>query len=303
MILKPGTPYAGQVLAEIIEEAGVPAGVFNLVNGRGSTVGTALSRHPDVDMIAFTGSTGVGIQVQKDAAETVKRVSLELGGKSPQIVLPAADLAAAAADAVGRVMGNTGQTCAAPTRTLVQREQLDAFVGPVRKAVEALTVGDPTGAVDMGPCANESQWNTVQRYIGLGIDEGATLVTGGPGRPDGLDVGWYARPTVFSDVTNEMTIAREEIFGPVMSILAYDTIDDAIAIANDSTYGLAAYVFGTSNEPIESVASRLRAGQVMIDTAYPDLHAPFGGFKESGNGRIWGTAGLEEYLETTAIVR
>ncbi len=303
VILKPGTPYAGQVLAEIIDEAGVPAGVFNLVNGRGSTVGTALSRHPDVDMIAFTGSTGVGIQVQKDAAETVKRVSLELGGKSAHIVLPDADLAHAAQDAVSRVMNNSGQTCAAPTRTLVPAELYDEFTAHVRAAVEARTVGDPTTPVDMGSVANEGQWHTVQRYIEVGITEGATVAAGGPGRPDGLGQGWFARPTVFSGVTNDMTIAREEIFGPVMCLIPYDGLDDAIAIANDSPYGLAAYIAGTDPDVIAETASRLRAGQVIINDAYPDLHAPFGGYRQSGNGRIWGTAGLEEYLETKAIVR
>ncbi len=303
VILKPGTPYAGRVLAEILDEAGVPAGVFNLVNGRGSSVGTALSRHPDVDMIAFTGSTGVGIQVQKAAAETVKRVSLELGGKSAHIVLPDAELAHAAQDAVSRVMSNSGQTCAAPTRTLVPAAHYEEFTAHVRAAVGQLTIGDPTTSVDLGSVANEAQWHTVQRYIEIGLAEGATLAAGGPGRPDGLDRGWFARPTVFSEVTNEMTIAREEIFGPIMCLIRYDTLDDAIAIANDSPYGLAAYIAGTDPGTIAYAAGRLRAGQVIINDAYPDLQAPFGGYKQSGNGRIWGTAGLEEYLETKAIVR
>ncbi|EPP0044750.1 aldehyde dehydrogenase family protein [Pseudomonas aeruginosa] len=302
MILKPGTPYTNQVLAEILHEAGVPKGVFNLVNGRGSVIGTALSRHHGVDMIAFTGSTGVGIDVQKDAAETVKRVSLELGGKSPHIILPDADLQAAAQGAVAKVMRNSGQTCIAPTRTLIPRAQKVELEALIRTAVEAIRVGDPLTDVFMGPAANEAQWHTVQKYIQKGIDEGATLLIGGPGRPEGLDVGWFERPTVFTDVHNDMTIAREEIFGPVMSLIAYDTIDDAIAIANDTPYGLAAYVDGSDQSVIQDVASRLRAGHVMLNGAQPDFQAPFGGYKQSGNGRIWGLAGLEEYLEIKAVV-
>ncbi|ACB93700.1 aldehyde dehydrogenase family protein [Beijerinckia indica] len=302
MILKPGTPYTNQVLAEILDEAGVPKGVFNLVNGRGSVIGMAFSRHPDVDMIAFTGSTGVGIQVQKDAAETVKRVSLELGGKSPHIILPDADFEAAAKGAVAKVMSNSGQTCAAPTRTLVPRAHKAELEAMIRTAAEAIRVGDPLTDVDMGPVANEAQWHTVQRYIQSGIDEGATLLAGGPGHPEVADEGWFARPTVFADVRNDMTVAREEIFGPVMSLIAYDTVDEAVEIANDTPYGLAAYVDGSDDKTVQDVASRLRAGQVILNGAQPDLQAPFGGYKQSGNGRIWGLAGLEEYLETKAIV-
>jgi aldehyde dehydrogenase (NAD+) len=302
MILKPGTPYANQVLAEILDDAGVPKGVFNLVNGRGSVIGAALSRHHDVDMIAFTGSTGVGIGVQKNAADTVKRVSLELGGKSPYIILPDANLQTAAQDAVERIMRNSGQTCMAPTRTLIPRVHKAELEALICTAVEAIRVGDPLTDVFMGPAANEAQWHTVQKYIQKGIDEGATLLTGGPGRPKGLEAGWFERPTVFTDVRNDMTIAREEIFGPVMSLIAYDTIDEAIAIANDTPYGLAAYVDGGDQSVVQAVASRLRAGQVMLNGAQPDFQAPFGGYKQSGNGRIWGLAGLEEYLETKAVV-
>ncbi len=302
MVLKPGTPYTGQVLAEILHEAGVPRGVFNLVNGRGSTVGTALSHHPFVDMVAFTGSTTVGIQVQKDAADTIKRVTLELGGKSPHIVLPVADLAAAARHAVAGVMSNAGQTCAAPTRTLVPRQHKDEFERHARVAIEALVVGDPTAAVDMGPVANEAQWHTVQRYIQRGLEEGARLIAGGPGYPDGLEHGWFVRPTAFGDVHNQMSVARDEIFGPVMSVIYYDSVEEAVAIANDSPYGLAAYVEGNDPKEVRRVASQLRAGQVMLNGALPDISAPFGGYKQSGNGRIWGVAGLEEYLETKAIV-
>lgn len=301
-ILKPGTPYTAQVLAEILHEAGVPRGVFNLVNGRGSVIGAALSQHPDVDMIAFTGSTPVGVQVQKDAAETVKRVTLELGGKSPYIILPDADFATAAGHAVARVMSNAGQTCAAPTRTLIPRQYKNEIERHIRTAVEALTLGDPTMKVDMGPVANEAQWHTVQRYIQRGLEEGARLIAGGPGYPEGLERGWFVRPTAFSDVRNDMSIAREEIFGPVMSVICYDSVEEAVAIANDSSYGLAAYVEGSDPALVQRVASQLRAGQVMLNGAQPDIQAPFGGYKRSGNGRIWGLAGLEEYLETKAIV-
>jgi aldehyde dehydrogenase (NAD+) len=302
MILKPGTPYTNQVLAEILHEAGVPKGVFNLINGRGSVIGSALSRHHDVDMIAFTGSTGVGIDVQKNAADTVKRVSLELGGKSPHIILPDADLQKAAKNAVEKIMRNSGQTCMAPTRTLIPRAHKAELETLIRTAVKAIRIGDPLTDVFMGPAANEAQWLTVQKYIQKGIDEGATLLTGGLGRPEGLDEGWFERPTVFTDVRNDMTIAREEIFGPVMSLIAYDTIDDAVAIANDTPYGLAAYVDGGNQSVVQNVASRLRAGHVMLNGEGPNLHAPFGGYKQSGNGRIWGLAGLEEYLETKAVV-
>lgn len=302
MILKPGTPYTNQVLAEILHEAGVPKGVFNLLNGRGSVIGTALSRHHDVDMIAFTGSTGVGIDVQKNAADTVKRVSLELGGKSPHVILPDADMQAAARSAVEKVMRNSGQTCIAPTRTLIPRAHKAELEALIRTAVEAISIGDPMTDVFMGPAANEAQWHTVQKYIQAGIDEGATLLAGGPGRPEGLDEGWFERPTVFTDVRNDMKIAREEIFGPVMSLIAYDSIDDAVAIANDTPYGLAAYVDGGDQNVVLDVASRLRAGHVMLNGEGPDFQAPFGGYKQSGNGRIWGLAGLEEYLETKSVV-
>lgn len=302
VILKPGTPYAAQVLAEILHEAGVPRGVFNLVNGRGSVIGTALSQHPDVDMIAFTGSTTVGIQVQKDSAETVKRVTLELGGKSPYIILPDADFATATGHAVASVMSNAGQTCAAPTRLLIPRSRKEEIERYIRITIEALVVGDPTTRVDVGPVANEAQWHTVQRYIDRGLEEGARLICGGPGYPPGLEQGWFARPTAFGDVHNQMSIAREEIFGPVMTVICYDTVDEAVAIANDSPYGLAAYVEGNDLAQVQQVASQLRAGQVMLNGAWPDIQAPFGGYKQSGNGRIWGLAGLEEYLETKAIV-
>lgn len=304
MILKPAeiASQSGAVFAEILHAAGVPPGVFNMVAGKGSVVGTALSRHPDVDMIAFTGSTKVGVQVQQDAAVTIKRVGLELGGKSAHIILPDADLSAAAHAAVSGVMGNSGQTCAAPTRTLVHRPRLAEFLALVQANVAALTVGDPLTEVSMGPVVSKAQWDTVQRYIDIGLHEGATLVSGGPGAPEGLTRGWFVRPTVFADVTNDMRIAREEIFGPVMSILAYDTVGEAVAIANDSPYGLAAYVHGSTPDQVRDVAVRLQAGQVVLNSTYPDLTAPFGGYKQSGNGRVWGLGSIEEYLETKAIV-
>ena len=304
VILKPAeiVSHSGEVFAEIMDAAGVPAGVFNLLVGKGSVIGTALSKHPDVDMVAFTGSTPVGIQVQKDAADTVKRVSLELGGKSAHIVLPAADLDLAVTTAVQGVMSNSGQTCAAPTRTLVPTTLKDEFLDRVRTAVDELTVGDPLTEVNLGSVANENQWHTVQRYIQIGLDDGATLVAGGLGKPDPARDGWFVRPTVFADVTNDMRIAQEEIFGPVMSVITYENVDDAIAIANDSDYGLAGYVTGTDETQARNVASRIRAGQIVVNSTHPDLTAPFGGYKRSGNGRIWGVAGLEEYLETKALV-
>jgi aldehyde dehydrogenase (NAD+) len=304
MILKPAeiASHSGAVFAEILHTAGVPRGVFNMVVGKGSVAGAALTRHPDVDMIAFTGSTRVGIQVQQDAAETVKRVGLELGGKSAHIVLHDAVLAAAAQVAVSGVMSNSGQTCAAPTRTLVPRAHLAEFLDQVRQIVAALTIGDPLTEVDMGPVVSQAQWNTVQGYINLGLHEGATLITGGPGKPEGLQDGWYVRPTVFADVTNDMRIAREEIFGPVMSVIGYDTVEEAVELANDSPYGLAAYINGSNHGQIYDVAFRLQAGQVIINSAYPDLTAPFGGYKQSGNGRVWGLSSIEEYLESKAVV-
>jgi aldehyde dehydrogenase (NAD+) len=303
-VLKPAeiAPYSAQVFAEILDAAGVPKGAFNMVLGKGSVVGSALTKHPDVDMVSFTGSTTVGIQVQKDAAETVKRVTQELGGKSAHIILPDADVATAVRQAVMGVMGNSGQTCAAPTRTLIPRSRKDEFIGAIRAAVEAINVGDPLTQVEMGPVASEAQWHTVQRYIRAGIDEGATLVTGGPGQPDEVKGGWFVRPTVFADVTNNMTIAREEIFGPVMSLIAYDTVDEAVEIANDSPYGLTAYIDGGDPDQVRDVAARVQAGQIALNGAPLDQTAPFGGYKQSGNGRVWGIAGLEECLETKAIV-
>lgn len=305
VVLKPAelAAHSGAVFADILHGAGVPAGVANVVNGIGRDVGPILTRHPDVDIVSFTGSTAVGVQVQKDAADTVKRVTQELGGKSAQIVLPDADMDAAVRTVVEGVMRNSGQTCYAPTRSIVPRASKDRFVGILKEEVEKLTVGDPLTPVSMGPVASEKQWNTVQHYIQLGMDEGATLITGGTGRPAGAsEQGWFVRPTVFADVSNDMTIAREEIFGPVASVISYDTVDEAVSIANDTTYGLSAYVEGGDVEAAKSVARRLQAGQVAINHPALDHNAPFGGYKRSGNGRTWGVWAIEEFLETKALV-
>ncbi|MGV9408618.1 aldehyde dehydrogenase family protein [Nocardia sp. NPDC003693] len=303
MVLKPAerAPFSGQIFAEILDAAGVPAGVFNLVQGDGPGVGVPLSAHPDVDLISFTGSTRAGIEVARNAAPSVKRVVQELGGKSPNIVLDDADLPANVAAAIGPVMMNAGQTCSALTRMLVPRARMGEAVEAARTAAAQLTVGDPAGDVALGPVVSGPQFEKVQALIQRGIDEGATLVVGGPGRPDGLSTGYYVKPTVFADVTNDMTIAREEIFGPVLSILAYDDIDHAVTIANDTDYGLAANVAGADPEQTRAVARRLRAGYVTINDAF-DFHCAFGGYGKSGNGREWGEFGFHDYLEIKSIV-
>jgi len=304
IVLKPSeiAPFSGQIFAEILDAAGVPPGVFNLVNGDGQTAGAAISSHPGVDMVSFTGSTRAGIEVAKNAAPTVKRVCQELGGKSPNIVLEDADMTAAVTDGVRAVMTNSGQSCNAPTRMLVPQKTMDAVIGIAKAAAEATTVGDPNGNAQIGPVVSEVQWKKVQGLIQKGIDEGATLVAGGTGKPEGLEKGYYVKPTVFANVTNTMTIEREEIFGPVLSILGYGTIDEAVEIANDTEYGLAAYVSGSDLAKIREVASRLRAGQVSLNGAPMDLMAPFGGYKTSGNGREWGDHAFAEFLETKAIL-
>ena len=303
MVLKPSeiAPFSAYIWTEILHAAGVPAGVFNLVNGDGMGVGSALSGHSDVDMVSFTGSTRAGIAVAKNAADTVKRVAQELGGKSPNIVLPDADLVKAVTGGVQSVMMNSGQSCNAPTRMLVPRAKMAEAAAIARQAAEATTVGDPNGNSAMGPVVSETQWNKIQGLIEQGIKEGATLVAGGPGRPEGLDKGYYVKPTIFADVTNDMTIAREEIFGPVLAMLPYDSEEQAIAIGNDTVYGLAAYVQGEP-EHARKVARELRAGQVNVNQAGFDLMAPFGGYKQSGNGREWGDHGFADFLETKAII-
>jgi aldehyde dehydrogenase (NAD+) len=303
MVLKPSevAPFTGQIFAEIMQAAGVPPGVFNLVHGDGPGVGVALSSHPDVDMISFTGSTRAGIEVAKNAAPTVKRVHQELGGKSPNVVLDDVVFGKSVGRGIGHVMNNSGQSCNAPTRMLVPAGRMDEAIAAAKEAVEKITVGDPNGNATMGPVVSKVQWEKIQGLIQKGIDEGATLVAGGTGRPDGLEAGWYVKPTVFANVTNDMTIAREEIFGPVAAILGYASVDEAIEVGNDTEYGLAAYVNGADIEAARAVARRLRAGQVIINGA-SDLMAPFGGYKMSGNGREWGDFAFHEFLEIKAIL-
>ena len=304
MVLKPSevAPFSGQIFAEIMHAAGVPAGVFNLVHGDGVGVGVPLSSHPDVDMVSFTGSTRAGIEVAKNAAPTVKRVAQELGGKSPNIVLDDDAFAKGVARGVSSMMTNSGQSCNAPTRMLVPSKRMDEAITVARETASQITVGDPNGNAQLGPVVSEVQFNKIQKLIQAGIDEGATLVTGGVGRPDGLDKGYYVKPTVFANVTNEMTIAKEEIFGPVLSILGYETVDQAVDIGNDTEYGLAAYVQAADLEQARGIARKLRAGQVSINGGGGDMTAPFGGYKMSGNGREWGDYAFHEFLETKAIL-
>ncbi|MBC2660414.1 aldehyde dehydrogenase family protein [Novosphingobium flavum] len=301
-VLKPPqlAPYSAQILAEILHEAGVPAGVFNMVQGQGSVIGAALSRHPDVDMISFTGSEPVGVQISKDAADTVKRVGLELGGKSAWIVLDDEDLAANVAAATGGMMVNAGQTCSAGSRLLVPKARMAEALAAARDAANGVAVGDPLGEVGMGPVVSKGQWNVVQDYIRKGIEEGAELIAGGPGRPEGLDKGFYCKPTVFK-ASNNMVIAREEIFGPVLVIIGYDDTDHAVEIANDSPFGLGGYVSGRDREAAIALARRMRTGAIWVNGGF-DFHAPFGGYKRSGNGREWGEHGFHEYLEVKSII-
>jgi aldehyde dehydrogenase (NAD+) len=304
MILKPSeiSPFSALIFTEILHAAGVPAGVFNLVNGDGAGVGAAISAHPEVDMVSFTGSTRAGIEVARAAAPTVKRVHQELGGKSPNIILPDADLQRAISGGVRAVMTNSGQSCNAPTRLLVPASRMDEALAIAKAAAEATSVGAPDSGATIGPVVSGAQWDKIQTLINRGIAEGATLVAGGPGRPEGLDKGWYVKPTIFGRVKNDMTIAREEIFGPVLVVLGYDTVDEAIAIANDTPYGLSAYVSGADLDEVRRVAAQLRAGQVTLNGAPPDLMAPFGGFKQSGNGREWGELAFGEFLEVRAVL-
>lgn len=304
VVLKPSELAAldAHIFAQILHEAGVPSGVFNMVYGTGPVVGAALARHPDVDVISLTGSTRAGVDVAAAAAPSVKRVLLELGGKSPFVILDDADLAAAVKDGVLNCMMNSGQTCVAPTRMLVPRHRHDEAAQIAAAVAHALTVGDPASDDSkLGSVASGAQFDKVQRMIGIGIEEGARLVAGGTGRPDGLDKGFFVRPTVFAGVGNDATIAREEIFGPVLAIMPYDTEEEAVAIANDTEYGLAAYVWSGDAAHARRVAQRLRAGTVRINGASADLGAPFGGYKRSGNGREFGVYGLAEYMEHKAI--
>jgi aldehyde dehydrogenase (NAD+) len=303
MVLKPSeqSPFNAQIFAEILEAAGVPAGVFNLIQGDGQGVGVPLSKHPDVDMISFTGSTRAGIDIAKNAAPSVKRVTQELGGKGPNIIMDDADFAVNVGKGVGGMMGNSGQTCSAPSRTLVPKARMDEAIAAAKAAAAQVTVGDPNTEVTIGPVVSKVQWDKIQGLIQKGIDEGATLVAGGVGRPAGLDKGYYVQPTVFANVTNDMTIAREEIFGPVATIIGYDGLEDAVSIANDTEYGLAGYVAGADIDQARALARQIRAGSVSINDGF-DLNAPFGGYKKSGNGREWGTFGFDEYLETKGVI-
>ena len=304
MILKPSevAPLSGYIFAEIMHEAGVPDGVFNLVNGDGEGVGTALSRHPDVELISFTGSTRAGSLVSQNAAPTVKRVTLELGGKSPNIILDDANLEDAVTRGISQMYLNTGQSCNAPSRMLVPVNKLSEAEEIAKKVTQAVKVGDPQDeCTTMGPAVSEVQFNKIQGLIAKGIQEGAKLVVGGTGRPEGINTGYFVRPTVFSEANNEMTIAREEIFGPVLTMIPYETEDEAIDIANDTAYGLAGYVQSGDMSHARDVASRIRAGNVDINGAFCGFSAPFGGYKQSGNGREWGGHGFEEYLEVKAV--
>jgi len=305
VVLKPSelSPLNALLFAELIQEAGLPAGVFNLVNGDGPGVGYCLASHPDVDMISITGSTRAGVLVAQAAAPTVKRVAQELGGKSPNVLLPDADLDRAVPGGVAACFRNVGQSCSAPTRMIVPREQLQEVEALACAAAAEIVVGDPRSEqTTHGPLANRAQYERVQEYIDIGTHEGARLICGGPGRPAGLRRGFYARPTVFSDVHPGMKIAREEIFGPVLSIIPYSTVAEAVEIANDTVYGLGAHVQGADMATARAVAAQIRSGQVHINYPAWDPNAPFGGYKHSGNGREYGIEGLEEYLETKAVI-
>jgi aldehyde dehydrogenase (NAD+) len=304
MVLKPSeqAPLSAQLIAEFIDEAGLPAGVFNLVHGNGPSVGHAMSAHPDIEMMSFTGSTRAGVDVAKTAADTIKRVAQELGGKSPNLIFADADLSRALGNAIRRCFYNTGQSCNAPTRLLVEASVYERAVELIRPLAEATKVGDPRQpGRHLGPLSSRIQFERVQRYMQIGIDEGARLVAGGPGRPEGVDRGFFVKPTVFADVHNGMRIAREEIFGPVLSVIPFKDIDDAIAIANDTPYGLAAYLFTSDLDKARAVARRLRAGSVHINGAGQGYMEPFGGFKQSGNGRECGSYGLLDFLELKSI--
>lgn len=304
MVLKPSefTPSSALIFAEILHEAGVPKGVFNLVNGLGPEVGAAMSAHPGIDMISFTGSTRAGIDVAQRAAPTVKRVSQELGGKSPNIILEDADMQKAVTGGVAHVFMNSGQSCNAPTRMLVPHSKMNEAIAFAKGVAEDTKAGDPRAAdTKIGPVVSSIQWDKIQALINKGIAEGATLVAGGPGRPEGVEKGYYVRPTVFANVTNDMSIAREEIFGPVISIMGFKDEEEAVKIANDTPYGLAGYVSAGSVERARSVARKIRAGNVNLNGVSNERTAPFGGYKQSGNGREWGKFGLDEYLEVKAI--
>ncbi len=304
VVLKPSeiAPFSAQIFAEIVEAAGIPAGVFNMVNGTGPEIGAAMAAHPGIDMISITGSTRAGIDVAKTAAATVKRVHQELGGKSPNIVLDDADLAATIPSSVASVMMNSGQSCVAPTRMLAPHKLMDQVCSIAKEAAESWIPGDPKGNARMGPVVSEAQWNKIQGLIQTGIDEGAELVTGGTGKPEGLETGYFVKPTIFRNVKNDMTIAKEEIFGPVICILGYDTEQEAVDVGNDTEYGLGGYVQSTNIERARKVARQIRAGYVLINNAGMDISMPFGGYKHSGNGREFGDHAFGEFLELKSIL-
>ncbi len=305
VILKPSelTPFAAIILAEVFQAAGLPKGVFNLVNGTGEVVGNGISSHPDIDLVSFTGSGAVGQKITENAAKTIKKVALELGGKSPLVVLDDFDMKKAAQIAVTNVVFNSGQVCTAATRTLVPKSKHDEFIEAVKAVLPNYRVGDPQDGTNfLGPLISEQQYERVQGYIEKGIEEGATIVEGGTGKPEGMEKGYYVKPTVFTNVKNDMVIAQEEIFGPVMSVITYENIDEAIEIANDTIYGLAGYVVGEDQETVQKVANSIRAGRIIVNGASGDFSAPFGGYKQSGIGREWGDYGIEEYLEVKSVV-
>lgn len=305
VVLKPSeiAPISGIVFAEVMEAAGTPKGVFNLVNGTGPDVGQVMAGHPDVDMVSFTGSTRAGIIVAKTAADTVKRVAQELGGKSANIILPDADLQEAVEKGVEGCFGNSGQSCDAPTRMLVPAARHDEALEIARARAERFKVGDPRAEdTELGPVVSRLQFDKIQRLIEAGIKDGATVVTGGPGRPEHLNRGYYVRPTVFGHVQPGMTVEREEIFGPVLSVISYDSEDEAVKIANDTVYGLAGYVQSKDIEHARRIAARIRAGQVSINYPDWDTHAPFGGYKQSGNGREYADWGIHDFLEVKGVV-
>ncbi len=303
MILKPSeiAPFDAYIFAEIMDAAGVPAGVFNLVNGDGQGVGEAISGHPDIDMVSFTGSTRAGVLIAKNAADTVKRVAQELGGKSPNIILDDSAFTQSVMRGTTAMMSNSGQTCTAPSRMLVPHKRMEEAKVAAKEAAEGVIPGDPKGNATIGPVVSRAQWDKIQGLIEKGIEEGATLVAGGPGKPEGLETGHYVKPTVFADVTNDMTIAREEIFGPVLAMIGYDDYEDAIRISNDTEYGLASHIMGEDIETAKKLAKRIRAGRVAINGGY-DMNAAFGGYKKSGNGREWGEWGFHDFLEVKAVM-
>ena len=305
MVLKPSeySPFSAIIWAKVMHEAGVPAGVFNLVNGDGNNVGAPLSSHREVDMVSFTGSTRAGSEVAKNAAASVKRVHQELGGKSPNVLLDDADFERAVKQSVLHVFQNSGQSCNAPTRMLVPAAKLAEVEAIAKRVAEGVITGDPTSEkTNLGPVVSKLQFERVEGYIAKGIAEGAKVVIGGSGRPDGLTKGYFVKPTIFSNVRNDMTIAREEIFGPVLCILPYDNEEQAVQIANDTPYGLAAYVWSKDNLHARRIGGRIRAGQVTLNGAQGNMNTPFGGFKMSGNGREWGEFGLRDFLEVKAVI-